>query len=702
VRSDVSLAQAARTTTRPEIRRVELRGVKSVPVEHVKRQLTTRESSCRLEPLTSICRVVRSLVRKRYLEPGQVERDVARIRDFYRQRGFRQAQIDTMVRPTGRGVTVTFDVREGQPTLVESVSVDQTTPTLDTAAVRRAVRLRRGAPLDLTALDSTVSTLRDALWDGGYSDALISPNVYVDERTRRARVQISVDPRWRTRVASISIQGNRRLSHGAIRDALTLHPGSIYSRPAVIESRRHLHESPVVASAFIAVPPADSARDSLTQVVVRVQERRPLQFGIEGGLNTSDFLQVGGRVGLFAIGGGRWQVVARGATGNLLAGRLEGDGPFTDVSADDSVDRPLVRPTWQARVEATRLWAGSPRNQLTIAAFSQRLSEPGVYVDRATGLFTSFTREVADRVPVSLGYRFERAAVDADEGFFCEGFGLCNATTVQAFRDPRRLSSVTLDSWLDRANSTVAPSRGYTMRVGLDYASAAMGSEYRHLRVDGAATAYRPVRSGVLAARARAGSAFESGVLHPRMLFYSGGAQSVRGYGANQLGPRVLRASRERLLESGCTEASLLDGSCDPNAAPPRAFSARPVGATALLEGSVELRMRLAGRVGGVLFTDGAVLGTGAGALSSKSVGAVTPGLGLRYETPLGALRLDAGWRPARSERLPVVVETRTLNGSAQVTRLATDRLWTSLDDASGRRGGLRRFTLHFAVGHAF
>jgi len=95
-------------------------------------------------------------------------------------------------------------------------------------------------------------------------------------------------------------------------------------------------------------------------------------------------------------------------------------------------------------------------------------------------------------------------------------------------------------------------------------------------------------------------------------------------------------------------------------------------------------------------------MGPGAGALSTDRVATVTPGVGLRYETPVGALRLDAGWRPSRTEQLPVVVESRAADGSTQVTRLGRDRQWTSLDDANGRRGLLRRVTLHFAVGHAF
>ena len=36
----------------------------------------------------------------------------------------------------------------------------------------------------------------------------------------------------------------------------------------------------------------------------------------------------------------------------------------------------------------------------------------------------------------------------------------------------------------------------------------------------------------------------------------------------NQLGPRVLRVRGEDLVANGCTDASIADGSCDPNAVP--------------------------------------------------------------------------------------------------------------------------------------
>ena len=106
--------------------------------------------------------------------------------------------------------------------------------------------------------------------------------------------------------------------------------------------------------------------------------------------------------------------------------------------------------------------------------------------------------------------------------------------------------------------------------------------------------------------------------------------------------------------------------------------------------------MPISGSVAGVVFADGAVVRSRHG---GQSAGAVTPGLGVRYEANVGTLRFDVGWRPQRNERLPVVVATRGEDGTPRVTRLVTERPWAAGD---GERGLLRRVTLHFVLGHAF
>ena len=63
-------------------------------------------------------------------------------------------------------------------------------------------------------------------------------------------------------------------------------------------------------------------------------------------------------------------------------------------------------------------------------------------------------------------------------------------------------------------------------------------------------------RSSVLAAHLRLGfvrpfsGLTGEAVLHPRKRFYAGGSQSVRGYGENQLGPRILTLPHGYLINA--------------------------------------------------------------------------------------------------------------------------------------------------------
>ena len=129
----------------------------------------------------------------------------------------------------------------------------------------------------------------------------------------------------------------------------------------------------------------------------------------------------------------------------------------------------------------------------------------------------------------------------------------------------------------------------------------------------------------MLAGRVRVGGLVplnETGPASTVALFTSGGSTSVRGYGYQRLSPMQLQ-----------------DGNWV------------PTGGNGVVEGSLELRQKLGGAAGGVLFVDAGNVSTASGDprewLSALDPGALqfTAGLGLRYRTPFGPVRLDAGLR---------------------------------------------------------
>jgi outer membrane protein assembly factor BamA len=413
-----------------------------------------------------------------------------------------------------------------------------------------------------------------------------------------------------------------------------------------------------------------------------------------------------------------------------LANSLNAQFPFQEVLRRPVSDRDADQyfsPTWQASADFTQPWFQSPRNTLGLSAFTHRRSAPAIFVEKGLGASATFTRMLASRAPVSLTYRFELTRVEAGDVYFCENFGICNPDDIDALRARQKLSPLGLSLVTDRGDDPLDPSRGYFVRLDVEHASAFTVSDYRYNRVSGEYRRYKAFgRHAVLAWRARGGwvRALESAsealigeasttnsILHPRKRFYAGGAQSVRGYGENQLGPRVLTIDPGKLLNAPndttpalCTRDELLARDCDGAATLASSnFEPRPVGGSTLLEGSVEYRFGIWRALDMAVFVDAAVVGEGDVSTLTRGTSAITPGFGFRYTTPVGPIRVDLGIKPRLAENLPIVTEVVDETGR-RIIALQQTKAYDPLED-SGRewwRQALDRLTLHLSIGQAF
>ena len=721
----------------PEVKNVKLDGVKSVDKEDLRKSIATDESGCRSWLVKPICLFTKSSsVYKRYnLDREELKRDVVRIRVFYYQRGWREAKVDTAVVAKKGGVEVRFRVTEGPPTLVTRTAVDYPGDVLDERQVKKHVLLRRNRPLDLLKLDSSLVRLRAALWDKGYADAnVVAESIAVSPGTRTAAVRIRIDPRPRTTVGSVRITGNQDVSQRTIRSSLFFTEGDLFRRDLLVRSQRQLYLTNMFRRAQIAVEPSE---DSVKQVEVRVQEAPLHEVETRVGFNTIEFVQSDARYSEYNWFGRGRQLTLSGAVGNIGAQQLNGVFPFRDVlrGFDGDLDE-FLRPTWHASAEVNQpAFFFSPKNSGGVGVFAHRRSAPGIYIDRGYGASASFTRDMAVRAPLSATYRFEITRVEAGDVYFCVNFGVCENEAIDALRARQRLSPVGLNFTLDRSSDPLSPRHGYIARLDAEHASAFTASDFRYNRAAAEGAVYRPIgRRGALAARLKLGwvrslasteqaldVAGAEDVLHPRKRFYAGGARSVRGYGENQLGPRVLTISDQRLR--GQTDTAQPDGSivttyehcdiaipieqCDPNANGllDRYFLPRPVGGNSLLEASVELRVPLFWKLTGAVFVDGGMVGEGAlGALGklAGATGAVTPGFGVRYRSPVGPIRVDIGINPRIREELTVITEDRSA-GTRRITQLVTPRLKYPRDDPSSAfQKVLAHLTLHLSIGEAY
>lgn len=736
-----------RDTEHPEIKDLRFEGVKAFPQSDLRKALATQPSSCAgivYKPACWVGITSPIVYNHRYLDRDEFKSDIVRLLVFYFRRGYRDATVDTSIVGVGDNkVRITMKVTEGPPTVTERVAVEGLDSVLPPRDTTRQVRPDVGKPFNLLALDSSVARLRDRIWERGFVDAVLKLNTTVDDSTRKGLAEIAVDPKRRVTVGDVRIEGTDRISEETIRNSMVIEKGDVFRLSRISNSQRALYESGLFLKAVIDTAARDSAAapDSVKGLVVRVVEGPQREARTSFGFTTADFVQAEGAFTHNYLASSPLKLDASLVIGNLLAEQLTRSDIFADISnivQDNDLGR-YYAPTYQASVGLTRRWFRSPRNTIGVGVFSHRRSSPGVLIDRGYGANATFTRTLANRVPLSVRYQFEQSRVEAGDVYFCVNYGVCDNSTITALRGNQALSPLSVTLSYDRTDLPFSPTRGILARAEFEHASQFTASDFRYNRATVDASVYRKVgfRNSVVAAHVRAGwvdplSSTASAVggssllddnlqiLHPRKRFYAGGSQSVRGFGENQLGPRVLTVAKAT-LDSGATvgdvnvpcavtapSAECLAGLRDDN------FQTRPLGGTTLLEAGIELRMPLVRSLVAAFFLDGAILGNGSVTTITSGKGAITPGFGIRYKSPVGPIRVDLGIRPTLKSPLPVITEVRDNDGVLRLVDLTGGRGCTSANDSGCRLypGPLakqsfvnrltNRLTLHLSIGEAY
>ncbi len=736
-----------RVVGQPVIAQLKIDGNVNIETDELKAAMVTTVSHCRSIFLTPICRFSKSgwAYRKIRLDQAELERDLLRLRVLYWKRGWRNAQVVPEITKRDEGVVaIALKVTEGLPTTIGSIELGALDSLLELHGLRKLVDVKVGEPLDLIRLDSIAVRIAGHLDEEGYGDAILNPVATVDTSSPRAVVRIGVEKLYRTRIESVRVEGTEKYDPRVVANTMGVKAGDRYSRIGVAESQRALYEAGFFKRAFVRVDPGSN--DSLKKLIAMVEELPARAFRTTGGVSTVDFVQLDARYldANFRNNAGRLTLQA--TLGNLLGPQLNGRFPFNNVLPDNlSQNDPVyLQPTFQVNADIRRRWLSDSRNQTGLSAFGYRRSSPGVFVDQGGGAAATFTRNVTRTVPVSAQYRMEFTRVSAADTYYCVNFGVCDESSLGVLRSTQRLAPISLSAASDRRDDPIGPTRGYTWRAEMELADTWTGSQFRYSRIEMDASRYFHV-SDKLTVAVRAHAGYVRGqrangdsvpIILPRKRFYAGGARSVRGYGENQLGPRVLVIPRSvfqptaAVFDSLLANPTLRDGRlpCDPSLALPDCFTdstvspringrptsnfedgdftPKPLGGSSLFEASIEARYRFWGPITVAAFLD-------AGSVSASFGGRATvftPGVGVRYLSPVGPIRVDIGFNPKVNENLVVITELIPSDASwlAPITdqrtglyQISTQRSFNPAT-GTGLGGIFNRLTLHLSIGEAF
>ncbi len=666
---------------RPEVARRQFDGNERFSDDVLGTAILTRQTECRSLFLQPFCILGISWAQDpSYLNRQVLPPDLVRIKLFYFQRGYRQAQVDTAVVTRSDGkVEVRFLITEGPPVLVESLGVLGLENVPQADEVVSDLPIEPGDPLSLLSLDATRDTLLARLRNRGYAHAEVFRSYFIPAENRQAaEVGFETYAGPRARFGPITFVGNEQVTDGVARRMLPFREGQVYSKERVFQGQRNLFNLEIIRNADIR-DDLEHQPDTIVPVSVRINEGDAHRLRAGGGFTTAECLlaEASWASRNFRGGARRLQIQAR--LSNLLNEGL--NEPFCPQAGSGTYGRV----NYLLAVDFSQPWIFSPRNSATVGIFTERQSLENIFVRQAWGLNLAMTRSLGNASPLTVSHRPQRSSLEAAEAFFCTNYLVCEPEDIQALQAPNWLSPAGISFSQDRTDRLLNPARGYRLLVDLEHAASWTGSDFGYERIIGETTWFRSLSPGVvLATRVRAGwlrpRPFEGlggegdvEVVHPSKRFYAGGANSVRGFAQNDLGPRSLAvpvedlvvadAQEDSVAPAACQPEEILDLSCDAGGLSDNRFTARPSGGNAVLEGNVEFRFRMWSDLAqGSAFLDFGQVWTDSKSFESTAF-EFTPGFGFRYFTPFGPVRLDVAYRFRGGEYLPVITDQLRVAG---------------------------------------
>ncbi|MCW5836892.1 MAG: BamA/TamA family outer membrane protein [Labilithrix sp.] len=583
-----------------------------------------------------------------------LQRDLARAEAFYRSKGYynARARAGRVHVVDDKHVRVEIVVEEGDPVQIRSLRVDglEAVPK-DIAEIARGAAkgaLKEGAPFEEESFDKAVGAVRRALTDRGYAYAKVKNDANVDLVQRKVDVVLTVTPGEPCVFGPVTIEGLGDLPEKPVRRALDIEPNTPYSEAALDSAQQAVLDFGVFASVDVTPDLPDPPRaDRVVPVKVTLEPSRLRTVRLGGGIEF-DALKTDVH-GIFG-----WE------HRNFLGGLRS-----FSVHLKPGV---VLYPLRFNNIEA-------PNRLLPEERLRLEFREPG-FIEARTNAFIrpefNVQALLLDPNPPPnakvIGYAEARNGIGVDRSYW-RLFGALSHNLQVAYpfayvgaRDPTLgtlvISYPELVTTLDFRDDRVHPRKGIYLLNTLQTAGGPFGGQASDVKVQPDLRAYVPVSRGVVLAmrgsvgllfprnygnqvRARDASVFEPSEARTRDYqltffrgFFSGGPTSNRGYPLRGVGPHDIVP-----FISPDIEIQRLGVACG------RDFDCRsPTGGFTLWEASAEVRFKITGPLSAATFCDASDVSPRTTNIRLTHLH-LSCGAGGRYDTPVGPVRLDVGYR---------------------------------------------------------
>ena len=560
---------------------------------------------------------------RRLLLPGSgrlvsevLEDDLDNIRSYLALHGYLDAEVGPPDIDLGNGgsegrIAITIPIEAGEQRRLLDLRFEGV-DHLDLDELRGQLPLAAGGAFHPQLLAETLEVMRARYEEMGYAGAQVSASEEWNADRTLVEVTIRVLEGPQRLVDHVIIRGNQETVTEVIRRSIDLTAGEPLSTRRLLEVQRDLYGLGIFSRVQVELapaPPGAAARD----VVIRVEEGKSqrVQYGV--GYDSEDEVR-----GLLGYSHGN-------LLGRALTFQVTGRASQREQQYRALVRQPYLGP-WPLPVTYSLF-----RLEQEQTSFDIRQWGTQVEALRITG---------HEDVRWSLLYTYKIAEVDLAADF----------DRIQVPREFRevQISSLSPGLLLDERDDPLNPSRGWSTNLQFEYAFPLLSAAEEFSKFFVQQTAFLPLGEwGVVAGSARFGgieplegdedvdptvpAGFPSRFIPPSERFFGGGRSTHRAFERDDLGVRG-----ESLVFVP-----------DPEDAGDGEFL--PVGGNGLFLVNLDYRFPIAGAFGGTVFFD---TGNIWGDWQDIDLGDLRHGVGVgaRYLSPIGPLRLDLGYKLERLE----------------------------------------------------
>ncbi len=556
-----------------------------------------------------------------------LEHDVTTLKTYYQAQGFAEVKVNPRLENNYANLPnhlfVVFEIVEGPRQYVGHLTLDGVDLAMR-KQIESTLPAKTGQPYSPANAEAIRQSILTFLGNTGFNSPTVTWKASPVSPTNDVDLSYDIHPGLQVRVQRIVLMGNQHTRSGIIRRQVLFRPGEPLRQSDVFESQRKLYDLGIFNQVQIGAQNPQTSETHQT-MLVKVEEGRRWTVGYGGGIEFQRLgsnqpqgsLQVSPRLSLDVS---RLNVGGRGQT-FTIRGRLSN----LETSAGTSYLIQHLPTRYDLSLRVTGLFDRSR----DVETFSAERSEGSISLEKHYGPSTLLVGR----------YTYRKVLVDSSTLHI-------SPDQIPLLSRPARIGLVGMSFIKDQRDNPADATQGAYTLVDFGISASKLGSQANFLRFSGQYSTYYSLgRHLVFARNTRIGIESPYGALRKVIIpasatapaqvlfthdiplperFFMGGSESDRGFSINQAGPR------------------------DP-------ITGFPVGGNALFLNSFELRIRVEeNRLGFALFHDFGNVYSNGRVMRLLKFGQNSPtdlnytshaiGVGIRYNTPIGPLRLDVGY----------------------------------------------------------